>query len=170
MTKNRTVLLGTLVTAGVLCLSVTQVCGQDQSMPKFAELSPKDMARLDRQRAIVSAAVKQHYGATLTRTKKDPPILQKLIDDSVFAKSQTFELQSLGVAFGDVLASTLPLHWVMIKDEYGTDPTLRHKDTSLNVNALTMISQRMERDARVSLSELLRITGEQLATYDRGSR
>ena len=31
----------------------------------------------------------------------------------------------------------------MITDEYGTDPTLRFKNTSTNINALTMISKRV---------------------------
>jgi hypothetical protein len=79
-------------------------------------------------------------------------------------------LQCLGVAFGDVLASELPLRWVMVTDEYGTDPTLRFKDTSLNVNALTMISKRVERDEAVNVSELLRKTREQLAVYEKTSR
>jgi hypothetical protein len=81
----------------------------------------------------------------------------------VFNKSQTYELQSLGVAFGDVLTSELPLRWVMITDEYGTDPTLRFKETTVQINAITMISKRVERDEPVRVSELLRITSEQLA-------
>jgi len=164
---NRRITLGTLIIACVLYVGSTQLCGQNSSMPKFTDLAPKDMVLLDRQRAVVSATVKQRYGAALTRTKKDLPILQKLIDESVFAKSQTYELQSLGVAFGDVMASALPLHWVMITDEYGTDPTLRYKNTTLNVNVLTIISQRIERNERVSLSELLRMTSQQLAAYDK---
>ena len=109
--------------------------------PKFSELSHGDSERLDQQRALVAAAVQRRYGtAALSRTKRDLPILQRLIDDKVFKKSQTYELQSLGVVFGDVLARELPLRWVMITDEYGTDPTLRFKNTSININALTMIS------------------------------
>ena len=91
----------------------------------------------------------------------DLSILQRLIDDKVFGKSQTYELQSLGIAFGDVLASELPLRWVMVTDEYGTDPTLRFKGTTVQINALTMISKRVEKDEDVNLSELLRITREQ---------
>jgi hypothetical protein len=49
----------------------------------------------------------------LARTKSDLPVLQNLIDDRVFNKSQRHELQSVGVAFGDVLTSELPLRWVM---------------------------------------------------------
>jgi hypothetical protein len=91
-------------------------------------------------------------------------VLQRLIDDKVFSKTQTYELQSLGITFGDVLASELPLRWVMVTDEYGTDPTLRFRATTVQINALTMISRRIEKNEDVNLSELLRITREQLAS------
>ena len=132
--------------------------------PKFSELSREDAQRLNQQRALVAAAAKQRYGtAALTKTKKDLPILQRLIDDKAFGKSQTYELQSLGVAFGDVLASEFPLRWVMVTDEFGADPTLRLKKTSININALTMISKRIERDETVDLFRLLQKTRESLA-------
>ena len=131
--------------------------------PRFSELSREDSERLDQQRTLVAAAAKQRYGTVLTGTKKDLPIIQRLIDDKVFKKSQTYELQSLGVVLGDVLASELPLRWVMITDEYGTDPTLRLKDTSVNINALTMISKRVERDEPVDVFRLLQQNREALS-------
>jgi hypothetical protein len=139
--------------------------------PKFSELSHKDSERLDQQRALVAAAARQRYGtAELSRTKGDLPILQRLIDDKVFKKSQTYELQSLGVVFGDVLASELPLRWVMIADEYGTDPTLRFKNTSVNINALTMISKRVERDEPVDVFSLLQTNREVLSEAEKRFR
>ena len=75
-------------------------------------------------------------------------------------------MQCIGVAFGDVLTSELPLRWVLITDEYGTGPTLRFKQTSINVNALTMISKRIERNEAVSLAELLRITKQQVSKIE----
>jgi hypothetical protein len=136
--------------------------------PRFSELSRDDSKRLDEQRAIVAVAARQHYGtAKLTKTKSDLPILQRLLDDKVFQKSQTYELQSLGVAFGDVLASELPLRWVMITDEYGTDPTLRFKNTSININALTMISKRVERDEPVNVVRLLGKNREALSEAEK---
>jgi len=140
------------------------------SEPRFAELSRNDGARLDRQRGIVAAAAKRYGMGNLTKTKKDLSILQKLIDLRVFKKSQTYELQSLGVAFGDVMSSELSLRWVMVTDEYGTDPTLRFKKTALQINALTMISRRIEADQPVDLSELLRKTREQVARVEQESR
>ncbi len=154
-----------LLTMGFLGVLFGQSNRKAAPEPKFTELSRQDNARLEQQRAVVAAAAKWRYGTTaLTKTKSDLPVLQNLIDDRVFNKSQTYELQSLGVAFGDVLASELPLRWVMITDEYGTDPTLRFKETTVQINALTMISKRVERDEPVKVSELLRRTREQLAT------
>lgn len=156
--------------AGIIaCIGFTSLAAQDRSQPRFTELSPRHMVRLDRQRALISAAVRERYGSSLTQTTKDLPVLQRLIDDSVFSKSQTYELQCLGIAFGDVIASALPLRWVMVTDEFGTDPTLRYKNSSWNVTALTMISKRVERGEKPDLSELLRVTRERLASADPSS-
>ena len=134
--------------------------------PKFNELSESDRARLDQQRELVAATAKRKYGTSeLTKTAADLGVLQRLVDDRAFDKTQTYELQSLGVAFGDVLASELPLRWAMVSDEYGTDPTLRYKDGAVNINALTMISKRVERGESVNLVRLLEITREQLRQW-----
>ena len=157
--------------AGIIaCIGFTTLAAQDRSQPKFTELSPRNMVRLDRQRALIAATVQERYGSSLTQTTKDLPVLQRLIDDSVFTKTQTYELQCLGIAFGDVLASALPLRWVMVTDEFGTDPTLRYKNSSLNVSALTMVSKRVERGEKPNLSELLRVTRDQIASADPSSR
>jgi len=140
-------------------------------MPKFSELSHEDRTRLEQQRAVVAAAVKQRcLTSNLTKTAADLSVLQRLIDDKVFRKTQTYELQSLGIAFGDVLATELPLRWVMVTDEYGTDPTLRFKATTVQINALTMISKRIERGEDVNLTELLRITREQLTSLSESGK
>ena len=139
--------------------------------PKFSELAHEESDRLDKQRALVAAVAKQRYGtAALSRTKRDLPIIQRLLDDKAFKKSQTYELQCLGVVFGDVLASELPLRWMMITDEYGTDPTLRFKDTTININALTIISKRVERDEPVDVFRLLQQNREAIAEAEKRFR
>jgi len=152
----------TLLTMGLL--NFLFGCSQKDAAPRFTHLSADDTARLEHQRAIVAGAAKQRYGTPeLTKTKADLGVLQRLLDDRAFAKTQTYELQSLGIAFGDVLASELPLHWMMITDDYGTDPTLRFKDTTLRINALTMISKRVEKGEAVGVAALLDMTRQQLA-------
>ncbi|HKR82805.1 MAG TPA: DUF3806 domain-containing protein [Terriglobales bacterium] len=96
--------------------------------------------------------------------------MQKLLDDHSFKKSEAYELQSMGVVFGDVLTSEFPLRWVMIADEYGTDPALRFKKTSINVNALTMISKQVERDEDVDVYELVRKTADALSDAEKRAR
>ena len=139
--------------------------------PKFTELSRKDSTRLEQQRTVVLTAARRRYGTVaLTRTKRDLPVLQNLIDDKVFNKSQTYELQCLGVAFGDVLASEFPLRWVMVTDEFGTDPTLRFKKTTIQINAVTMISKRVERGEPVNVQWLLDETHKQLVVNEKKFR
>jgi hypothetical protein len=122
----------------------------------FTELSPEDAARLQQQRAVISDVARRRYGTPgLTGTRADLAVLQRLIDDKVFAKTQTYELQCLGVTFGDVLTSELPLRWVMVTDPFGTDPSLRYKDTTIQINALTMISKRVEDDREANLADLV---------------
>jgi hypothetical protein len=136
--------------------------------PKFTKLSKEDSAQLEKQRALISTEVKKRYGTLrLTKTKTDLPVLQHLLDDRVFTKTQTYELQCLGVVLGDVMASELPLKWVMITDEYGTDPTLRFKNTTVQINALTMISKRIEKGETVDVTLLLDMTRQQLAKFEK---
>jgi hypothetical protein len=153
-----------LAILGTACSVFGQSASNSPPAPRFSELSAQDNERLDQQREVVLAAVRQRYGTeSLTRTRKDLPILQRLLNEKVFDRSQTYQLQSLGVVFGDVLASELSLHWVMITDEYGTDPTLRFKNTSVNINALTMISKRVERGEHVDVARLLERTRQALS-------
>lgn len=123
---------------------------------RFDPLSPALSASLDRQRAHVAELVRAHLpGATLTRSHADLALLQQLVDTTLIAPEQTWALQALGVVFGDALAAMSDgLAWCEVTDEYGTDPTLRFRTTSVQVNALTMISKRVERGASVSVARL----------------
>jgi hypothetical protein len=123
--------------------------------PRFSELAKADRARLDSQRAVVRRTLKTRYDvARLSGSRADIPLLQRMVDDRIFSKSQTYELHSLGVAFGDVLAKELGLRWVIVTDEYGTDPTLRYRDTTIQVNALTMVAKRVEEGRAVDLQAI----------------
>jgi hypothetical protein len=58
----------------------------------------------------------------------------------------------------------------MVTDEFGTDPTLRFKETTIQINALTMISKRIERGEPVRVQWLLDQTREQLAVNEKKFR
>src|SRR5512147_2316572 len=105
--KFRTPIITAFLTMGLFsflfgCSKREPAQPAQSATPKFTQLSSEDSARLEQQRVIVAAAAKQRYGSPgLTKTKADLSVLQRLIDDKAFAKTQTYELQSLGVAFGD---------------------------------------------------------------------
>ena len=132
--------------------------------PNFSELSALDAALLDKQRELVAREIAARYQAKLARTKADLVLLQRLLDDAVFKPPQTFELQSLGVVFGDVVAAETGLHWVMVTDEYGTDPTLVRGKSSLQVNTLTMISKRVERGEKIDVGDLFTRVADSVRT------
>lgn len=142
-----------------------------KSTATYSELSPQDSLRLEQQRLLIAVTVKQRYAIpSLTKSKNDLRMIQRLLDDKVYGKSQTYELQSLGVVLGDVLTSEFPLRWVIITDKYGRDPTLRFKNTSINVNALTMISKRVEKNDPVDVFELVRETRVALSDAEKKLR
>ena len=101
---------------------------------------------MEKQRSFVASLVQKYLpGKKLTKTSSDFGLLQELLDKKVTAKDKTWELQSMGVVFGDALAATIEgLEWWEVTDEYGTDPTLRYRETTLQISALTMISKRVE--------------------------
>jgi hypothetical protein len=80
----------------------------------------------------------------------------------VFRSDQTYELQSLGIVLGQVLADSSELSWVTVKDEWGADPALRYKTTTVLIFPLTMISKRVEGQQHVSVQALYDITLAQL--------
>jgi hypothetical protein len=169
--STRTSIMATLLTIGFIGVLFSQSSSHTVPEPKFSELSSENAEHLEQQRAIIASAAKRRYGTMrLTRTKNDLPILQRLVDENVFKKSQTYELQCLGVALGDVLVSEFPLRWIMVTDEFGTDPTLRFRETTVQINALTMIPKRIEKGEPVSVQSLLNNTREQLAANDRKFR
>ena len=91
----------------------------------------------------------------ITRSQTDFALLQKIIDAKLIKKEETWKLQSLGIVFGDALATTIDgLAWCEVTDEYGTDPTLRYRETTLQCNALTMISKRIEDGKEVDVAQM----------------
>jgi hypothetical protein len=83
-------------------------------------------------------------------------LLDCVLTSKWIAPDQTYELQCLGIAFGDVLAQYLGLKWMAVEDELGRDPALVLEGTSIKLFPLTMISKRIERGEEVDVYELLR--------------
>ena len=124
----------------------------------LTDLTSEDTDRLANQWSVADELVqKTCRGARLQRSEADLPLLQHVIDSQVIAPSQTYELQCLGVALGYVLVSNVAgLAWAVVDDEYGRDPTIRYRQTTLQFNVLTLISKRVEQSEAVDVSALYR--------------
>lgn len=110
---------------------------------------------LDAHRKFIGRLLAESEGAVLSGERADLPRLQSLLDGGALKPYGTTGLQALGVAFGDVLQREAGLEWATISDEYGRDPTLRVPGRTFCVNALTMVSKRVEDGEAVTLLAML---------------
>jgi hypothetical protein len=124
-------------------LSVANINAKDVV---YRELPDNTVANMNRQREFVESLAKQHQlGLTVTRTKADYDLLELILSKKLIKKDQVWELQALGVVFGDALASEEPkLRWMEVTDAWGTDPALLYDDTTYQLNPVTMIQKRVQ--------------------------
>jgi hypothetical protein len=117
-------------------------------------LSVDDAAHVEQQRTWV----RDHYDPDARRQYETVEGKLRLLDTIVrsgwIAPDEAWKLQSLGVTFGDALVQKMELAWVTVEDEYGRDPALQDRGTTLLVFPLTTISKRVERGDAVDVREL----------------
>ncbi len=125
--------------------------------------SDDDLTRLAKAAMTASDLVSRHVGTDLDTSEADLDRLQQLLDRGALRPADRHELRCLGVAFGRVIVANVEgLDWAIIDDEYGRDPTLRYRESSLTINVLTMISKRIEDGRIVDVRELYDLTREHL--------
>jgi hypothetical protein len=114
--------------------------------PRIQPLTAEDRELLARQRRIADDLGRRHVGSPLSgRALDDLRILQQIVDRAGLTPDDTFQLQALGVALGDVLAAQEGLEWVVLDDDLGRSRALRVDDTDQLLFPVTMISKRVER-------------------------
>ena len=97
-----------------------------------------------------------HFGPefALKRSPEDIPTLQSLLDAEPFASGDEASLEVLGAAFGDVIATTLGLDWVVATDEHGSDFAIKHPQKMMLAFPRDMIIKRAESGEEINLTEL----------------
>jgi len=105
---------------------------------------------LSTQRRELGDLVARRLGILKLRgDRSDLDTLQKLVDKKLLR--DTREWQSLGIVFGDLLASEFDLHWVSYEDEVGTSKALRWRKTENYVFPVTMFSKRVQFREKVNV-------------------
>ena len=117
--------------------------------------SPADLERLAKQRAVVERYLGDDDSRANTRSPQANSACScALLAGKVFKPTQTYELQCMGVVFGDAFVQELGMEWVTVEDQYGANPAVRLPGTSIIIYPLTMISKRVERGESVDVFDL----------------
>jgi hypothetical protein len=120
----------------------------------ISALTDDDLERLENQRAIVTRYLDEDGLKKFETAPGKLGTLRALLNASIFQPEQAYEMQSMGVVFGDVFVQDMGFHWIMVEDEYGRDPAIKFQDTSVLLFPLTMISKRIERGETIDVVDL----------------
>jgi hypothetical protein len=145
-----------LAVLALLLVAWTGAAGAQEDKAVFRPIPSSTLLLMNSQRTHVLRLLHKHFpGSKLTGTSADFATLQRIVDAKVISKASTWEWHCLGIAFGDVLAKTIPgLQWQEVTDAYGTDPVLRYESTSMRLSAMTMLSKRVEEGREIDLQDL----------------
>jgi hypothetical protein len=124
---------------------------------KIAAPTKDDLRAIAHQLMHAAELVSEATGAALSGTTADLTALQKVIDSKIVEPEATYSLQALGLAFGKVFVGTQAnFDWWMVEDEYGRDPAIRYKQTTLLLFPKTMLSKRIEDGKQVDVKEIFK--------------
>ena len=133
---------------------------------RFSSLTDEDWRQMEFQRRVARELVMRHLGQELKGDElSDLGLLQRLLDGGAVDPNSTFELQSLGVALGDVMAARLRLSWVIVEDEAGRNRALQLGETNLVTFPVTMISTRVQADLPTDVRKLFDEASERIEAY-----
>lgn len=128
-----------------------------------SELTPEDVARLEKQRTFVQSYLADEASRVKYQTAAGKlGLLRALLEAKAFQPDQTWELQSMGVVLGDAFVQELGFRWIIVEDEYGRDPAIAVPGKSVLLYPLTMISKRIEKGQAVDVFDLFNWTAAQV--------
>jgi hypothetical protein len=108
----------------------------------------------------IQKLLRAKYGkVSLTKTRKDLPLLQRFLDEGGVARTSGAELQNLGLAIGNVFAHELGFHWVIVAKE----PALRFKSTTMLLFPVSLLSKALESGKKPDIGELFKAIEKDLA-------
>lgn len=126
--------------------------------------SDSDVEAIARQLLHAQDLVLHATGTQLTWRESDLMAIQAALDTRHIEPEATYSLQALGMAFGKVFVENHEDYdWWMVEDDYGRDPAIRYKDTTLLLFPQTMISKRIEDGETVDVRAIYEGLEQQVA-------
>jgi len=117
-------------------------------------LRPEEAEHLDSARAWVKGFFTRDPDGGYATIDGKLLVIDALLQSGQLSADHTWQLQALGIAFGNALAQNLGMNWVTVEDKYGRDPALHWPGTSVLAYPMTMISKRVERGELVDIREM----------------
>jgi hypothetical protein len=118
-------------------------------------LSDTEHKHICAQEATVLKMLRARYGEVhLKHNEGDLDLLQRLENDDALRVSQDEELESIGIVFGQILATCTPLCWVSVEWQQEKVIALHYPKTTVVVFPTTMIAKRISRGAPVEFKSL----------------
>jgi hypothetical protein len=103
-------------------------------------------------------------GVQMDGTRRDLPLIQRLLDTGTIERESRYTLQALGLALGRAFVhENKGFDWWIVEDHNGRDPVLRYRDSSLLAFPRTLISKRLEDGRPVDVVQLFDQLADRLA-------
>lgn len=117
-------------------------------------LSAIDLQFMASQRAEVEALANRLGRRLTNQAERDIDTLQVILDRGMIDRDDTQMLQAMGIVFGDLLADTLDMDWIVYRDRAGRSRALRYRDSKTYLFPVTMISRRYAAGNRRPLADI----------------
>jgi hypothetical protein len=89
-------------------------------------------------------------------------------DTSKTKKDADFVINSLGAAFGQYLVDNYNMKWIIVKDDYGTDYAVIHKNWNIIAFPLSSVNKGIEQDKQNLFSSIELMIKQQIKDGDKG--
>jgi Domain of unknown function (DUF3806) len=110
---------------------------------KIEAQNDSDIDAIARALIHTEQVISEALGSKLTGSRAGLVLIQRLLDAGTVEREATYTLQALGLAFGKVsIEENSDYDWWMVEDEFGRDPAIRYKHTTLLAFPRTMLSKR----------------------------
>ena len=128
---------------------------------KVEPLQDKDRSELEEHRAWVYG--KNASANSFVSAEEKLDLVAAILDTGIIKPTHEWQLKSLGVVFGDALAQSMDLAWVMVDDEFGCTAALIVPQTTILLFPVTALLKRLEDGEEIDVFELRKNFCERVA-------
>jgi hypothetical protein len=118
--------------------------GRESAMEeKVIPPSEKDQVHLEEMRNWLRSHFHEGEREKYDKIEGKLFVVQSIVKNNWFDRNESWQLQALGVGFGDAIAQKIGMAWVVVETGNERMPMLQFPGTSLKLAAFTMIQKRV---------------------------